>query len=167
MIKVELPTKENLKALKLSQEFSNFILNERDKIGELKYWCEEPVVDWPFHIPDDVVKAVCLWSRNGDIEVCWERVSGEIEFVSVYHDDPEYSFIGSEFHIKTDLLVHLIEAADWHNEDEVLTRLDEISEKVGYSKFRELNDFHQNIAPGRSFDSQLAEFKLKWQSHNN
>lgn len=163
MIKIELPTKENLKSLNLSEDFLNFILYEREKINELKYWCEEPLIDWPFYIPETIVRAVCLWSRNGDIEVCWERKDGEKEFVSVYHDDPDYSLIGTEFNIKTDLLIHLIEADDWDDEIKTIERLESIAQKMGYSKFKELNEFHKNTTSECSFESQVAEFISKWQ----
>jgi len=159
--KLEYPTLDNLLDLKISKGFINFILNERETINELRYWCEQPIIDWPFYIPDDVTKVVCLWSRNGDIEACWEK-NQKIEFISIYHDQPEWDVIGNEFQIMTDLLIHLIEAEDWEDEESTYNRLQEISTKLGYDKFSELNEFHKKLDSTKSIDAQVNEFTKKW-----
>ena len=56
MKKVELPTISNLESLSVSPKFIQFILKDSQTIEELKYWCEKPINDWPYNVPDDVEK---------------------------------------------------------------------------------------------------------------
>lgn len=46
--------------------------------------------DWDYFIPEDVSDIVPLWDVNADSYVRWRR-NGHIEYVMLYHDDPNWS----------------------------------------------------------------------------
>lgn len=59
---------------------------------------------WDYHVPPGVEDAVGLWEYNADVYCRWRR-RGRIEFVLLFHDDPEHELLAWT---EQGLLAHLV-----------------------------------------------------------
>lgn len=71
--------------------------------------------NWDYHIPDGVSNVVPLWDSNADSFVRWNR-NGNVEFVWLYHDDPNWSLMAKSEQGIMAILFH--EWAEFQESDE-------------------------------------------------
>src|SRR5437016_1848910 len=77
--------------LGLSSKFVDFVFLD-PKPRQFRYLCESRHSGWACFVPNDVSSVYPLWSCNADVTALWMR-RGRLEFVELYHDDPEPRFL--------------------------------------------------------------------------
>lgn len=76
----------------VSERFARVISNPSSYHEDLNLYIGK--TDWDYFIPENVTDIVPLWDSNANSFVRWNR-SGKIEYVWLFHDDPEWSLIAN------------------------------------------------------------------------
>jgi hypothetical protein len=149
--------REELLELGLSPKFVDFVFLD-PKPSHFRYWCEPRHSGWACFVPKDVSGVYPLWTCNADVIALWMR-RGRLEFVKLYHDDPEPVHVAwTEQGMLAELFRQLLEAENWHNPEEVLTRLRQAAKTAGFRHLDELNEWHNQNAGASDFHERWGQF---------
>src|SRR5262249_49911853 len=122
---------QELLDLGLSPKFVEFVFLDPKPEG-FRYRCESRHSGWACFVPKDVSGVYPLWTSNADVTALWMR-RGRLEFVTLYHDDPEPRFLArTEQGLLVQLFLGLLESEDWHNPAQSLSRLQRMADVTGF-----------------------------------
>jgi hypothetical protein len=144
---------QELLDLGLSPRFVDFVFLD-PKPREFRYWCESRDSGWACCIPEAVSAVYPLWTSHADLTALWMH-RGRLEFVKLYHDDPEPRVLArTEEGLLLELFLSLFEAEDWHDPAQSLSRLQEMAAVAGFRHLRELNEWHEQYGGAADFPAQ-------------
>lgn len=76
----------------VSEGFARILSDPVDYAPDLRFHVSK--TDCDYYIPEDAIDVVPLWDQNADTYARWTR-NGVIEYVLLFHDDPEWSLIAT------------------------------------------------------------------------
>ena len=92
---------------------------------------------WNYFIPDNVVNIIPLWDENSDSVVKWER-EGKIEYVCLFHDSKEWTFIAKS---EQGVMAYLYKIlSDFYDQTECI----KIGEIIGFTYIVEAEERLEN-----------------------
>ena len=155
--------------LGLSPKFVEFALLDPKPDG-FEFWCDSRHAGWACFVPEDVSRVYPLWSCNADVTALWMRC-GRLEFVKLYHDDPEWRVLArTEQGLLLDLFRALLESEDWLDPKECIRRLQKLADVAGFHHLSELNEWHQRNGGSSEFqelwDRLVDELDKHWTKVN-
>lgn len=108
--------------------------------------------DWEYYVPPDATCVVPLWDANANSFVRWTR-AGEIEYVWLFHDDPQWVLIAiSEQGIMSKLWQNWIEFIDSDDECE------RFAEAIGFRHWEQALDLlNEDYASFERWQLALAD----------
>jgi hypothetical protein len=149
--------REELLELGLSPRFVDFVFLD-PKPKQFRYLCDFRHSGWACFIPKDVSGIWPLWTCNSNVIALWMR-RGRLEFIKLYHDDPEPLHIAwTEQGLLAKLFCQLLEAENWHDPEVALCRLRQAAEVAGFRHMDELNEWHKQNGAAPDFYERWDEF---------
>ncbi len=107
--------KGNLISQGVDPDFADLITNPKQFARNFDIFVGKTY--WDYFIPKGVRNVVPLWDQNADSYVRWER-NGVVEFVKLYHDDPEWRFIAKSEQGLMAVLYQQYWESDWIEDEE-------------------------------------------------
>jgi len=146
-------SRQELLDLGLSEKFVEFVFLNPKPAG-FHYRCESRHSGWACFVPKDVSGVYPLWTSSSDVTALWMR-RGRIEFVWLYHDDPEATFLArTEQGLLLNLFLALVESDDWTDPAQSLRRLENLADVAGFRHLSELIEWHDRNGGAADFGEQ-------------